>query len=163
METSVSFAALFISLCAFAVTIYQSYLTRKHNRLSVKPILTLDRFLDLDERSFSVTLENFGVGPAVIDTFTMKYRGQVIHSFEPQIVQLAFADNVLAIGNFKHYVYQSGEAVGAAQTKLILQINFLDTPSFTEAKCKDILKNLTLSIEYSSIYSDRFTLNQPYY
>lgn len=60
--------ALIVAVCALALTIYQAYLTRRHNRLSVRPLL--DRAMQKDRKAEGITISffvrNSGAGPAVI-------------------------------------------------------------------------------------------------
>ena len=60
-----------IALFALLLTFYQSYLTRKHNRLSVKPHLTVFSEFEYSNKIFTwnVTLTNCGLGPAIIDSY----------------------------------------------------------------------------------------------
>ena len=66
-----SLAAIFVAMVSMAVALHESMETRRHNRLSVKPFLSLERTVnvsfnetgDLQERTCSLTLENRGLGP----------------------------------------------------------------------------------------------------
>ena len=55
-------ATLFVAACALAVTIWQGIVTRKHNRLSVTPVLTLYR----REGDGRISVRNNGTGPALV-------------------------------------------------------------------------------------------------
>ena len=54
-----------IALAAAIITIWQGFLTRKHNRLSVKPILRIDTQFLLGKQC-KILLVNNGIGPAII-------------------------------------------------------------------------------------------------
>ena len=59
-------ASGFIALLALFTTMYQSHLSRKHNRLSVKPHIALHS--EEDGNTFKIIIRNDGLGPAKIDT-----------------------------------------------------------------------------------------------
>ena len=71
---SIEIAAVFISLLALTYTIYQGYVTRKHNRILVEPILDFSSgFLPLevgsDTYTYRISVKNNGLGPALIKSF----------------------------------------------------------------------------------------------
>ena len=71
-EQIVAISSLCVAALAFAVTLWQGYLTRKHNRLSVQPRLRVS--LQLGERP-GIYLQNVGFGPAVIIDFLIALEG----------------------------------------------------------------------------------------
>src|SRR5688572_25280527 len=76
--TVTAMSAVFIALLALTVTIWQAALTRRHNRLSVRPHLRID-WLVSDEgtdEKVSVVLSNNGLGPAIIKRFQWKIDGK---------------------------------------------------------------------------------------
>jgi hypothetical protein len=65
-RTSISITAWIISLLALCVSLWQGYETRRHHRLSVRPLLS--QYVSLhpgaDKLGFSVS--NEGLGPAIM-------------------------------------------------------------------------------------------------
>ncbi|MCT8872668.1 hypothetical protein [Shewanella xiamenensis] len=61
----VAICAAFIALCALAVSIYQIRLSEQHNRLSVKPQLTI-HCPSSDNGRIGLKLINSGLGPAIL-------------------------------------------------------------------------------------------------
>lgn len=59
---------LVVASCTLLITFWQGYLTRKHNRLSVRPWLAWNRsYQTLPEGTrITFSLENNGVGPAIV-------------------------------------------------------------------------------------------------
>src|SRR5712672_755633 len=84
--------AAIIALCALGLTVYQAGIARRHNRLSVRPSLTsfTHRAVGHDAR-FAVTLENNGLGPAVIDSFEVTLGGQPLNVHNRDEVLTALA------------------------------------------------------------------------
>jgi hypothetical protein len=79
-------ASTVIAICALALTVWQGIQTRKHNRLSCKPFLTTWIGKDLKNNFYSVDLINNGLGPAVIENFTIKV--------DDELFQIESADDV---------------------------------------------------------------------
>ena len=68
MESSdiIAISAAFITLCAFFTTLWQGHLTRRHNKLSIKPSLNFDQNLRHSGVDVKYTVKNSGLGPAMI-------------------------------------------------------------------------------------------------
>ena len=63
-------ASAIIAVCALVLTIYQARLARRHNRLSVRPLLSsfVEQVSGPDAR-ITFSLVNNGLGPALVDSF----------------------------------------------------------------------------------------------
>ena len=68
-ELIISISAIFIALSSLIVAIWQNILTRKHNKLSVKPLICIDYHFTDDEELNGIYLDNTGLGPAIIKSF----------------------------------------------------------------------------------------------
>jgi hypothetical protein len=69
-----------IALCALGLTIWQAMLTRRHNRLSVKPYLTIWNDLDQEKHRYWIQLLNNGTGPALIKDFRIEIHGERVNA-----------------------------------------------------------------------------------
>ena len=67
-------AGLATAVCALVATIWQGVVTRKHNRLSVKPVLTLYR----EESDGKIYIKNNGTGPALIRDYELYKDGRFV-------------------------------------------------------------------------------------
>lgn len=63
----VALGSLATAVCALIATIWQAAISRKHNRLSVRPVLTLYR----QENDGVITVRNNGSGPAIIKSYEL--------------------------------------------------------------------------------------------
>lgn len=72
-ELVTAWAAIVISACALFVTLWQVSVTRRHNELSVKPMLAIKEHYSEEGNigCFSFCLQNSGVGPAIIKDFIL--------------------------------------------------------------------------------------------
>ena len=68
---------LVISACVISLTIYQSYNTRRHTRLSVQP--RLDWTIDVTpDGGITYSLLNNGFGPAILRSLNLRLDGEVV-------------------------------------------------------------------------------------
>ena len=75
LEIIISISSVFIACMALFVAVWQGYATRKHNRLSIKPILHTS--LDFSEGKVSLRVKNCGVGPAIIKTIQVNFHNEL--------------------------------------------------------------------------------------
>jgi hypothetical protein len=67
--------ALFVSICSFILTIYTIWTQRRHDRLSVKPLVNI-HVEDFPER-ITITVQNDGLGPMIIKSVECFKNGDV--------------------------------------------------------------------------------------
>ncbi|MCP4597836.1 MAG: hypothetical protein GY843_15290 [Neptuniibacter sp.] len=61
--------ASIIAVCAMGITFWQGWLSKKHNKLSVKPHLTINSYYnDRAEFQIVINLDSNGIGPAEIES-----------------------------------------------------------------------------------------------
>lgn len=106
MQTAdiIATSSLFVALFALFATISQQRTAHKHNKLSVRPLLTWNvaRNTSDDGASITYTLRNQGLGPAVvIDRYFLK-DGTRFHS-QPPTLDMVPALIELALGNKVQY------------------------------------------------------------
>ena len=70
----VEIGALVTAVVALAATIWQAAITRQHNKLSVRPVLTLHR----REIDGLIELKNNGFGPAIIQSYEIYKDGELV-------------------------------------------------------------------------------------
>lgn len=75
------FGALVVSVCALGLTVWQGVVTRKHNKLSVRPAITSTRVSRSKNDGTPVSVLNLhlinqGLGPAFIKSFDYLFDGQ---------------------------------------------------------------------------------------
>ena len=76
-ELKAAFVAIGIGVLALVISIWQTYDTRKHNELSVRPILQFERKLSVDEtfKESGIWLATIGACVFVVDDSTGKVTG----------------------------------------------------------------------------------------
>lgn len=64
----IAISSVVIAVCALGISIWQGYIARQHNKLSVVPMLHVD--VDQTEgKDIEIVSVNNGVGPAIITHF----------------------------------------------------------------------------------------------
>lgn len=161
----VSISGLVIALCAFFATMYQAFLSRKHNRLSVRPHLNLDADLKNEPIGtvYSFRVTNCGIGPALI----------VDRYFTVDGVRFPFdghgADEVSALVSqvlARKYSYQLLEhglpainsALAPGETFNIARISVPILNSLMRDAVEAEIDRIDVVISYRSMYDERFEL-----
>jgi len=146
-----------IALCALVLTSYQAYLSRVHNRLSLKPHLT--RFVHRSRKAgqgfLAFELLNNGVGPAFIKSFEVMLDGKPISDTEKALKE------VLADKDLNSTVATLGPdyAMLAGEKKNILILSFELETDDDLTKIEEKLGRFDLKIEYQSVYGEKATLD----
>ena len=155
IELVISGSAVAISLAALGFSIYQGRIARKHNRLSVKPVL--DYYLGAvdDGSDFQLTLKNNGLGPALISSFALFTKGYSmkelseehnIENLEQLSAYIGFPHNLNWTFLSKGSIIKNGEGI------MIVSYRF-DSYSKENAKTfGQAIRKLDIKIEYTSIY-----------
>ncbi|MEL6918174.1 MAG: hypothetical protein AAFO99_10645, partial [Bacteroidota bacterium] len=72
-ERILSLSAMGISFITLIIFIYQTNLMSRQNYLSILPYVSISTTENRAEHTFELNLENYGVGPAIIESVTMLY------------------------------------------------------------------------------------------
>ena len=159
IETSISLAAAAISLFAFGVALWQGYVARLHNRLSVKPMLHFDCGITSDD--FFINLKNTGIGPAIILNWRVSFSGQKIGENSDQIAINLFKE--LEVEHLGGEMYLPGklQAMAAGDIYEILKINNVEADSEVKARIGNDILWLKVTVDYESIYGEKFSVSGP--
>ena len=152
-----------IAICALGLTIWQAHMSRSHNKLCVQPHLAL--FFDNSSggREFHLTLQNNGVGPALISKFCINIDGREIQKVSPEekldIVKKklfpTFECSLVCcdLGD-KDYMMSVGEKL------TVLRFVFNDSKSPSINNVDDARNRIQIQIDYESIYKEKRYLNE---
>ena len=163
MESSdiIAISAAFIALCAFFTTLWQGYLTRAHNKLSVKPSLNFDQTLRHSGIDIKYTVKNSGLGPAIIKAFALIIDGKKYFVTTREDVYRAF--EILGVKleecAWNMQIFEEGSSIAVN--------DFFDLLSFPNSiedvelnqKLRDVLPRLDFHIEYECFYGNRFVMD----
>lgn len=147
----------FIAMLALTFTAYQSSLARKHNKISVKPLIKMITQHGDGKKNYSINFINHGLGPAIVTKVLIYVDG----------VKIGVADNDYvwnkAIVNAKKgtdddsFIYftlfrnegciNNGESCEVIYTKEVENNAVLDS----------IFEKFNFKIEYKSLYGEKYT------
>ena len=159
-EAIAGISSAVIALCALGLTIWQACITRRHNKLSVRPHLTTWTHSDRANHLYAVDLLNNGIGPAFIQTFQICVDGHSIvgEGYEP----IEKALKVL----FPQYQFTSrqsfvgpGYSMAANETRPLVVVQFLGDSTPKPEEVDHAIKRVRLLINNSSIYDESFLLD----
>ena len=113
----IAICAGIIAICALFATLYQAYLSRVHNRLSVKPHLVATKVFFIGQPA-SISINNHGLGPAIITNLSLCYEDKVYQLNNDDSFK-SFLDifNVEA----EMFIYDNDTAIGAGCEYLLLK------------------------------------------
>ncbi len=156
----IGISSVVIAICAIVVSIWHGVQTRKHNKLSCKPHLTTWVHRGVDKSYYSVDLINNGLGPALIENFTVKVDGEVIPGEREEPIEKAL--ELLFPGLNYHKLYKAflakGYSMAAKDKRTIVAIQFsspLPDPEFVE----NALNRGDIEVAYKSFYEEPFLLS----
>ena len=164
-DKAIALAAVFISLMTFFTMVHQNWLIRRHDRLSVKPLLGIHADFNLfaernsgQEHAVVISLSNRGLGPAIITKLDLRFISCDGQTQAYTNVRKLFEDH------FKERLNDSdctanildSEATNVApnESKILLSFKFSDSREDIQHLqwVADELNNLSGAIYYSSIY-----------
>jgi hypothetical protein len=155
-NTDISFIAAAIAFAAMAFTGWQAWISRKHNKLSVTPHLTIWES-ELNNGSYSYELRNNGIGPAIITSLQFFVDGELVSGkkLEPhrKIVQLLLP-NIHC--NFTGSYFPPGYMMPAGNSINLISISILGIHGLTKSELEASAERVCVVINYESIYGDKF-------
>jgi hypothetical protein len=145
-----------IALAALIVSVREGISSRKHHRLSVKPVLLLEGADDED--AFWASVGNHGLGPAVITQFRIVLNpGTATEDLVTSFPELFRRVNLLTQVQF--WFLSSGETVAPGNQLPLFRLSGYSLSSPVRDQLKEVLRQVEFRISYASLYGERFTLS----
>lgn len=151
-------ASTVIAALALGFTGWQMWLQREHNRKMSMPHLSGWNHHDHDPELYTYTLENVGLGPAIIKAIRLEVDGNVIEGEGPDLIENAtriLFDGMPSQQGWE--MFTVGEVTPVGKKYEILCI----MPSHHTAEdARELLKSRArLLINYESILGDKFVFD----
>ena len=160
VQTITAIATSVLALLALFLSLWQAFQSRKHNKLSVRPLLVFivnyDTTIDTNNRGIGFSVSNKGVGPALISSFRVLVdkKDVTVDAPHPWASALRLAD--LNYPFVQHFSFDSKTALSPKETFPLL----IATPTeLTKEHFLHLKKNLPrigVVIRYRSIYGEDF-------
>ena len=140
--------AVILSTVAIVVSLLEVSAMRDHQRASVWPYLSVKQ--SYFNNRFSLTIENKGVGPALLETVDWRFDGEPITDLDQLILdtvgeELAFSYETYQVSNPDEDVLAAGDVVA---------VFAVPTREDTLAFLRTMNGRVTLEACYCSIYGD---------
>lgn len=148
----VSIVSVIIASFAFGLAIWNFLATRKHNRLLVTPHLIVHH--DTSQNGLIYTLENNGVGPAIITEFSLITSNQKYPLDKPGVYDEVLND-LEAYVEHERYVPSVGEYISAGKKIELFKCLEVGDNDELQSKIRKILDNLECKVVYTSIYKEK--------
>ena len=155
----IAIAAVFIAVLSMAGTFWQAVLTRRHNRLSVRP--QLDYVAShYPDKPISLTIVNNGLGTAVVKRMRISFQGEdcpLLNTDMPkriidELMQRDLRANVTVLGP------NSPIAAGGNLAVVIFPNSIGNVAIHNRAV--EFMHAVGLIVDYESMYGDAFTLTK---
>jgi hypothetical protein len=149
------YSATIIALCAIALTIQQSLALRKHNRLSIRPMLALtsNRQNHPDVVVFESFLSNNGLGPAYIKSFHYLIDGSPVNAETTEQVYEAIEKSAeLNIVTWSFTLLKPKHVMGKDTSEKLFLLTLLANSKVTLEE----LERYQIKVVYESAYGEEF-------
>lgn len=156
--------SLVVAALALIATFWQGWLTHRHNRLSVRPLLVwhIDRRNCKGSCSITFLVKNLGIGPAVIkDRYFTKDNSR----FNPNIstdevgefLKYAIKDKIKY--ELKRYgLPGKGSAIPSQVEFVVAEIDFPELPGDKFWSVNHLLGGIDFRVDYESMYKEPFDM-----
>ena len=143
----VALSAILISLCTVAVSGYEAWLQRHHDRAEVWPHVELS-LVNTPEQS-TLSIENTGIGPAVIESFTVTVDGKSVRNWSEALTTvLGRAPTAFENSTVVSHALRAGDHV------TLIGLKRSDLPPGSMAK----FTRVGVEVCYASVFGDNWTL-----
>ncbi|MEP3207852.1 MAG: hypothetical protein ABJN95_01605 [Maribacter sp.] len=157
----VTIFAISISLFTLIVFARQTSIIEKQSRLSVMPYLNMETGYNPEEDFITLTLNNYGVGPAVIEEMKIFFAGKTYEmDFAEFLLNDAFQSDSVAV--LASASIDKGLAIPAGAERMAVKFGGSgDRYIKTEKFLRKLERNeFDYEIIYSSIYDDRWRIRR---
>jgi hypothetical protein len=162
-------AGTLIALAALFVAMHQGYINRVHARKSVRPHLSFELQTQNTYPQIQIFLKNDGIGPAFIKSFSVRLDGvEYITGESPHenLWREVGAELSLPIRWGGGTELEPGEAMKPSSyrsvTLFCLTAEGEVASDFDNSLVTHEMRRIEITLEYESIYSERFTAQFPH-
>ena len=152
-QTITAICTVAIAIAALGFTAWQAYVTRKHNRLSVRPCLVFYRNVTDKAPRIQIVLRNSGLGPA----FTTDFRVSI--NSRPLVTTIArtWGNSVVTEWGMSGYRFEAitpdrKGAIAPNEELIILSVEAVEEPAVLQKK----VHQLDIEVDYESAYKEKF-------
>ena len=143
-------AAVGVAVAAAGIALWSGYLTRKHNRLSVRPRLRISHRFRGSTDYYGVRLINAGLGPAIVDGFSLSLDGIRIENTHASWKGMFDA---VGLDSTRWHITRIGQGtvIRPNEELWLFRIDSMPAPANVVVQA---LSRANLEIRYSSLYME---------
>jgi hypothetical protein len=159
-DNVIAISAVIIALAALAVAVYEGAMSRRHNRLSVMPLLEIDYHLRGTAGYYGVSVANQGLGPALVTHCVLQVDGETMqeqggdNGWQAARVKLGFRELKPGLG-----ITAPNVIIPAGDTVWLLSAPVNEETERHYSELEAALRNpnprLRITMSYESLYGDR--------
>ena len=154
-----------IAVCALVFTVYFAKSTQKHNKLSVRPRLSINVDTQINSPQVVVTIENYGLGPAILINPKV-YLDDEEFDLELEAGRRSLFSGVLGIypetfQSDRLFTRVSSIKAGEKHEYLYFDVQDLRLANITLQNIENNLIKLKITIDYESLYDEKSSLTHP--
>lgn len=163
-ERILSLSAMTMSFFTLIIFIYQTNLMSRQNYLSILPYLSISTSNNADGNTFSFSIENFGVGPAIIESIMVKHKGESFDLADFNYEVLTFlktrAPELDSLKVISYSTLDKGLAIPVNTSYNIMEVknSQKDYQLLSNSLNKLLEEGLYFEIIYSSIQNERWMI-----
>lgn len=150
-----------IALCALVATFWQADLSRRHNRLAVKPHIEIARGFDFNKQEYCVNMLNNGLGPALVTKIQLLVDGKEVNTQNSEAI-CDVISKVFHLYNYKQYysIISGSYMMKPEEEKTFLKVELLSSltefPVTSSDEIIEINSRMEVKISYESMYGEKF-------
>jgi len=153
-EIVISLAASVLSICAIGISIWQGYLMRRHNRISVKPLLAFQQNYKKVSESCGLVLVNQGLGTAIINDIRVYVNNDYIGLLDSNDTwERALLKTLPGGTKYSSKVLDGKYPLIAGDKITLLEFTEQNVDDKAIRKC---LRSLEMEVRYESLYGTKF-------
>lgn len=144
-----TYVPLFVAVLSLTVSVWSAYQTRTHNRLSVRPLLSVYAVAGYTDENVGIFIENVGPGPAILGNLQIWFKNSKSSWTEISTSNSNIFQDISNIGQadkLEGVALKSGSKDYLYSTPLS---NVRDLGQFEK-----LIDNVGLAIRYCSIYDE---------
>lgn len=152
-------ASIIIALTAILMTRWQIRSAIQHNRLSHRPHLNCLSVFRSDKGNYSLHVENNGLGPAVMQDFSIMLNDQRVDGDGDEMWKNLLSQLLDGLSYESSRVFLApGHMLSAGASVRVLNLQFEEQHVPKRETIENTFAKADLAITYTSIYEESFTL-----
>lgn len=150
--------ALITAFFSMVITVFQAWITRKHNRLSVRPHIGIRTTTSI-KSPITIKIENNGVGPAIIYSIELRidnFKYSFCGNSNANDLCNKIDESLTDCGDIKYATLNPPVALGAGHDQLLIEFTKSTQDQVVHDKILDFMKTMQIQTRYRSLYNKKY-------